>query len=89
MASWNRDWQCVTDMEEKKQGSVVYLSLPDKIRESCNDISVTDLNKTLYAKNIIALAYMAYDRFENEMAIVDYINEFEHLYNKIGQFDMV
>ena len=38
-------WQCVTDIEEKKQGPVVYLSLPDKIRKSCNDISVTDLNK--------------------------------------------
>ena len=24
-------WQCVTDIEEKKQRSVVYLSLPDKI----------------------------------------------------------
>ena len=37
-------WQCVTDIGEKKQGPVVYLSLPDKIRKSCNDISVTDLN---------------------------------------------
>ena len=28
-------WQCVTDIEEKKQGPVVYLSSPDKIRKSC------------------------------------------------------
>ena len=77
---WLREieiWQCVTDIEEKKQGPVVYLSLPDKIRKSCNDISVSDLNKdnglntlitkikTLYAKDINALAYMAYDQFEN------------------------
>ena len=106
---WLREieiWQCVTDIEEKKQGPVVYLSLPDKIRKSCNDISVSDLNKdnglntlitkikTLYAKDINALAYMAYDQFENfkrtdEMTIVDYINEFECLNNKIHQFDMV
>ena len=106
---WLREieiWQCVTDIEEKKQGPVVYLSLPDKIRKSCNDISVSDLNKdnglntlitkikTLYAKDINALAYMAYDQFENfkrpdEMTIVDYINEFERLNNKIRQFDMV
>ena len=105
---WLREieiWQCVTDIEEKKQGPVVYLSLPDKIRKSCN-ISVSDLNKdnglntlitkikTLYAKDINALAYMAYDQFENfkrpdEMTIVDYINEFERLNNKIRQFDMV
>ena len=106
---WLREieiWQCVTDIEEKKQGPVMYLSLPDKIRKSCNDISVSDLNKdnglntlitkikTLYAKDINALAYMAYDQFENfkrpdEMTIVDYINEFERLNNKIRQFDMV
>ena len=50
--------------------------------------------KTLYAKDINALAYMAYDQFENfkrpnDMTIVYYINEFEHLNNKIRQFDMV
>ena len=45
---WLREleiWQCVTDLEKKKQGAVVYLSLTDKIRKSCNDISVRDLNK--------------------------------------------
>ena len=50
--------------------------------------------KTLYAKDINALGYMAYDQFENfkrpnDMTIVYYINEFEHLNNKIRQFDMV
>ena len=105
---WLREleiWQCVTDIEEKKQGPLVYLSLPDKIRKSCNDIKVSDLNKddglkvlidkikSLYAKDINALAYMAYDQFENfrrpdDMNIVDYINEFERLNNKIKQFDM-
>ena len=105
---WLREieiWQCVTDIEEKKQGPVVYLSLPDKIWKSCNDISASDFKdnelntlimkiKTLYAKDINTLAYMAYDQFENfkrpdEMTIVDYINEFERLNNKIRQFDMV
>ena len=92
--------------KKKKQESVVYLFLPDKIRKSCNDISVTNLNKdnglntlitkikTLYAKDINALAYMAYDQFENfkrpnDMTIADYINEFECLNNKIRQFEMV
>ena len=106
---WLREieiWQCVTDIEEKKQGPVVHLSLPDKIRKSCNDISVSDLNKdnglntlitkikTIYTKDINALAYMAYYQFENfkrpdEMTIVDYINEFERSNNKIRQFEMV
>ena len=106
---WLREieiWQCVADIEEKKQGPVVYLCLPDKIRKSCNDISASDLNKdnglntlitkikALYAKDINALAYMAYDQFENfkrpdEMTIVDYINEFERLNDKICQFDIV
>ena len=44
--------------------------------------------KTLYAKDINALTYMTYDQFENfkrsdEMTIVDYVNEFERLKNKI------
>ena len=38
-------WQCVTYLEPKKQGPVVYLYLPDKIRKSCNDVSVEDLNE--------------------------------------------
>ena len=100
---WLREieiWQCVTDIKEKKQRPVVYLFLPYKIRKSCNDISVSDLNKddglntlitkikTLYAKDINALTYMTYDQFENfkrsdEMTIVDYVNEFERLKNKI------
>ena len=45
---WLREseiWQCVTDVEEKKQGPAVYLSLPNKIRKSCSDIKVSDLNK--------------------------------------------
>ena len=40
---WLREleiWKCVTDIEEKKQGPVVYLTLPDKIRKSCSDIKI-------------------------------------------------
>ena len=70
-------WQRVTDLEKKKQGPVVYLFLIDKIRTSCNDISVSDLNKCdgldtlirkikfLYAKDTNTLTFMAYDKFEN------------------------
>ena len=70
--------QCVTDIEEKNQEPVVYLSLPDlQICKSCIDIKVSDLNKddgltvlitkvnSLYAKYINALAYMTYGQFEN------------------------
>ena len=32
-------WQCVTDLEEKQQGPVIYLSLP------CRDLSEANLNK--------------------------------------------
>ena len=35
---WLREleiWQCVTDLEKKKQGPVMYLSLTDKIRKNC------------------------------------------------------
>ena len=61
----------------KKQGPVVYLSLPGKISKKCSNIKVSDLNKDngstllitkikrLYAKDINALACMAYDQFQN------------------------
>ena len=40
-------WESVTNSEMKKQGHVVYLSLADKIRKSCNNILVHNLNKNV------------------------------------------
>ena len=75
---WLRElgiWQCVTDLEPRKQGPVVYLSPPDKIHKSCSNVSVKDLNKddglnvrmnkSLHAKDMNALAFMTCDKFEN------------------------
>ena len=90
---WLREleiWQCVTDLEKKKQGAVVYLSLTDKIRKSCNDISVRDINKddgldtlvrkikSLYAKDTNTLAFMAYDKSEN-FKRPDYMNTVDYI----------
>ena len=70
-------WQCITDLEAKKQGRTMYLSLDEKIRNSCTDIAVQDLNsddgvhllitklKKLYAKDSQHSAYIAYDHLEN------------------------
>ena len=70
-------WKCVTDLEKKQQGPVIYLSLPDNVRNSCRNISITDLNKDdgldtlinnlerLYLKDKKALAYLAYEKFES------------------------
>ena len=49
--------------------------------------------KLLCVKDINALAFMAYDKFENfrrsdDMNIVDYLNEFERLNNQIKHFEM-
>ena len=46
--SWLHDlqiWKWVTDLEKKQQGPIIYLSLPDKIRNSCRDVTVSELNK--------------------------------------------
>ena len=51
------------DLEEKKQGSNVFLSLPNKIRKSCNNTSAKDLNKDkdfdllMHHKKIICRRY--------------------------------
>ena len=98
-------WQCLTDLEKNKQGPAIYLSLDEKIRKTCSDIKVKDLNsddgvnilinklKSLFAKDSNQAAYLAYDKFETfkrpvDMNIVDFINEFERLYNNIKKYDM-
>ena len=48
MERWLRELairQCVTQLEPRKQGPIVYLSLLDKICKNCNDVSIQDLNK--------------------------------------------
>lgn len=77
--NWLREieiWQCVTELEKKKQGPAIYLSLSENIRHSCSDISVTTLSqdtgvetltnklKTLFAKDENTLAFIAYEKFE-------------------------
>ena len=98
-------WQCLTDLEVKKQGPAIYLSLDEKIRKTCSDIKVKDLNseggvdilinklEALFAKDSNQAAYLAYDKFETfkrpvDMTIVDFINEFERLYNNIKKYEM-
>ena len=58
-----------------------------------NDLNILlDKIKSLYAKDIHPLAYMAHDKFETfhrpaHMSIVDYLNGFEQLYNQIKHYD--
>ena len=91
--------QCLTDLDKKKQGPAIYLSLDENIRKTCCDIKIKDLNsdgvdillcklKSLFAKDVNHAAFIAYDKFEMlkgpaNMNIVDFINEFERLYNNI------
>ena len=98
-------WQCLKDLDRKKQGPAIYLSLDENIRKTCCDIKVKHLNsddgvdivlcklKSLFAKDINQAAFIAYDKFEMfkrpaNMNIVDFINEFERLYNNIKKYDM-
>ena len=37
-------WQCVTELEKKKQGPTIYLALEGKVRKACEDIDVKALN---------------------------------------------
>ena len=95
-------WQCFTDLEKDKQGPAIYLSLDEKIRRTCSDIKVKDLNsddsvdilinklKSLFAKDSNQAAYLAFETFKRpvDIKIVDFINEFERLYNNIRQYEM-
>ena len=68
-----------------------YLSLTEKIRKSCNDISVRDLNKddgldtlvreikSLYVKDTNTLAFMSYNKFENFNKRLDDVNIVDYI----------
>ena len=67
-------WQCLTDLEKDKQDHAIYLTLDEKIRKTCSDIKVKDLNsddgvdilinklKSLFAKDSNQATYLAYDK---------------------------
>ena len=37
-------WQLVTDLAKAKQGPVLYLSLPPKVRQACATLTKEELN---------------------------------------------
>ena len=76
-------WQCLADLDKKKQGTAIYLWLDDKIRKMCLSIQVKDLNsndevkilitklKSLLAKDINQATFLTYDKFESFKRPVD------------------
>ena len=88
-------------MDKDKQGPAVYLSLDEKIRKTCSDIKVKDLNsengvdilvnkwKPLFAKDINQAVYLAYDKFETFKRPIDMsMVDFERLNNNIKKYEM-
>ena len=63
-------------MDKDEQGPTIYLSLDEKIRKTCSDIKVKNLNsehgvdilvnklKSLFAKDVDQADYLAYDKLE-------------------------
>ena len=76
-------WQCLIDLDNDKQGPTIYPSLDEKIRKTCSDIKVKNLNikdgvdilvnklKSLFAKDINQAAYLAYDKSETFKRPID------------------
>ena len=70
-------------MDKDKQGPTINLSLEEKIRKTCSDIKLKDLNsdngvdilvnklKSLFTKDINQAAYLAYDKFETFKRHID------------------
>ena len=70
-------------MDKDKQGPAIYLSLDKKIRKTCSDIKVKDLNsedgvdilvnklKFLFPNDINHAAYLAYDKFKTFKRPID------------------
>ena len=77
---WKKEiklWKTFTDLDAKKQGPAICLSLTGKACEAALELSVENLNSDtgvvqllakldeLYLKDTDQLAYAAYDNFEN------------------------
>lgn len=93
-------WECVTDIQKKQQGPVIYFALPDKVRSACRGVAVTDLNKDeglnklinkleiLYLKK----SYITFERFEivnvRQIWVADCLNKIERLYHEIQRFEV-
>ena len=70
-------WQCITDLQVKKQGPALYLVLEGPARQACSNINVKELHsenevktiieklKSLYAQDVNQAAFMAYENFEH------------------------
>ena len=94
----------LTDMDKDKQGPTIYLSLDEKTRKTCSDLKVKDLNsengvdilvnklKSLIAKDIIRQVIWPMINLKLlrpiDMSMVDFINEFERVYNNIKKYEM-
>ena len=105
---WGHDieiWQAVTELEEKKQGPVLYRSLEGQAKKVCSNIAVKDICdkdgfkliiqklENVFVEDAEQMAFedcMAFETFTRspEMSIVEYITEFERLYNRIQVHDM-
>ena len=79
---WEREfkiWQMATDVEKRKQGARIYLSLEGKARENCKTIELTDLEgengvkvlleklKKLYGKDDAQVLFQIIENFMFEI----------------------
>ena len=76
-------WKYVTDLDKKKQGPMIYLSLEGQARRLCSTIKIEELNaedgvnkvisklKEFYEKDAEQLAFDAYEKFEMFQRPVD------------------
>ena len=78
--NWLREikiWQCATELEKKKQGPAIYLSLEGETRKASEGIDVKTLNaddgvdvltnklKELYPRDTEQATFITYQKFEN------------------------
>ena len=79
-------------LEEKIRKTCSDINVKDFNSENGVDILVNKL-KSLFAKDINQAAYLTYDKFETfkratDVSMIDFINEFERLYNNIRKYEI-
>ena len=83
-------WQCLRNLDKKKQGPALCLFHNDNIRKKCNDIKVNHLNsddvdilmdklKSLFFNPIEFIAYHKFEASKYEYRTADFIKGLERL----------
>ena len=107
-SDWKNDmeiWKLYTDLDKKKQGPALYLTLSGKARECVRGLKSAEIGDegglqliltkldAVFEDDVNTRTYMCFKEFYDYrrpagVGIKEFIIKFEHLYHRLGTFDV-